>query len=319
MSFEHWQKNLAGEKPEIHENEPQCGFYKMRYPKDGPWLPVAIFMHAEKGMICRVGPQERDPVSVWTWCAKHPVSKDDAKVAFETGRWPGDVDIGHNSGGVDLVLEIEDACAQALDWLAKNGIKTKVDADMAANYRATLLALKKRAEETHAKEKAPHLQAGRDVDKKYKPLIDATDKAGATLRIELGKYLAAEEAKARAEAEAARKAEEARVRAEMEKQAIERAKRMQEDPIATLTEPMPPLPVMQAAPPPVKVTAGGQRGRVTGLKDQTTYEVVDHDKALAFFAQHEDVIELVKSLATKVGKTGVAIPGVEKKVERVAA
>lgn len=319
MTFTHWQSNLDGKKPEIHENEPQCGFYKMREGKDGPWLPVAIFMHAEKGMVCRVGPQEREVLKVWTWCAKHPVSRDDAKVAFETGNWPGDVTVGHNSGALDLSDEIEDACAQALDWLRKNGIKTKVDADMAANYRASLLALKKRAEDTHAKEKAPHLQAGRDVDKKYKPLIDATEKAGATLRTELGKYLAAEEAKARAEAEAARKAEEARVRAEMERIAAERAKKMQEDPIAALTEPQPELPVMPAAPAPVKVTAGGQRGRVTGLKDQTTYEVVDHAKALAFFAQHEDVVALVKSLATKVGKTGVAIPGVEKKTERVAA
>lgn len=316
--YAYWRDALAGKAPAINADAPQCGFYKMRDGKGGPWLPVAIF-EKEGVLICRVGADQRPPLTVWTWCADNPVSKEDAKAAFETGRWPGDVDIGHNSQALSLPEEVEEACKQALDWLRKNGIKSQTDADMAANYRASLLALKKRAEDAHKTEKAPHLAAGRAVDEKYKPVIDTADKAGATLRVELGKFLAAEEAKARAIAEEQRKADEARVRAEMQKQAEERAKKMQADPIAALTEPEPPLPVMAPPPPPPRVSAGGQRGRVTGLKTETIYEVVDHDKALAFFAQHDDVKALIQALAKKAGKAGLAVPGVEKKIERVAA
>ena len=79
-------------------------------------------------------------------------------------------------------------------------------------------------------------------------------------------------------------------------------------------------PATVAPPPePVKVQAGGQRGRKTGLREVTKYIVTDHTKALAFFAESEDVKELVSELAERASKAGVAVPGVEKRIEEVAA
>jgi hypothetical protein len=317
-AYTYWREALAGTFGPISPDYPQLGRYRMRKGKAGPYQPVAIFMQ-DGAVKAAVGKDFVDPLTIWTWCADKPVSEADYKQALATGSWPGDINIGHNSGNLSLKEEIEERASRALEWLAKNGIKTKVDADTAANYRAALLELKKRAETEHKTEKAPHLEAGKRVDAKYKPLIETADGAGATLRTELGKYLAKVEAEERAKADAARKAEADRVRAEMEKQAIALAKRMQEDPIAALTEPKPELPVMQAPPEPVKVQAGGQRGRVTGLKTVTSYVVVDHVKALAFFADSEDVRQLVASMATKASKAGVSVPGVERKEERVAA
>ena len=139
------------------------------------------------------------------------------------------------------------------------------------------------------------------------------------MRAELGKYLAKVEAEERAKAEAARRVEAERIRKEQERIAAERAQKMQDDPIAALTEPEPPMPVMPAAPEPVKVQAGGQRGRATDMKPVTTYVVTDYAKALAFIATNEEIVELVNKLAAKAGKAGVPVPGVERREERVAA
>ena len=76
---------------------------------------------------------------------------------------------------------------------------------------------------------------------------------------------------------------------------------------------------MPAAPEPVKVQAGGQRGRKTGLRTIVRYHVSDHTKALAFFAESEDVRELVQKLADRASKAGVSVPGVERIEEKVAA
>ena len=72
-------------------------------------------------------------------------------------------------------------------------------------------------------------------------------------------------------------------------------------------------------PEPVKIQAGGQRGRKTGLREVTRYIVTDHGKALAFFAESEDVRELIAKLAERASKAGVAVPGVETNSEEVAA
>lgn len=318
-AYAYWRDACAGTFGPISPDDPQPGRYRMRKGKGGPYLPVAIFRNAKGELVAAVGKDFVDATTIWTWCADKPVSEADYKVALSTGKWPGDIDIGHNSGDLSLKEEIEDRASTALEWLATNGIKTKVDADTAANYRAAMLELKKRAETEHKAEKAPHLEAGKRVDTKYKPLIETADGAGATLRTELGKYLAKVEAEENARKRAAYDAEQAAIKAKWLAEAAERVKKMERDPIAALTDPEPELPVLPVAPEPVKVSAGGQRGRVTGLKTVTSYVVVDHAKALAFFADHEDVRDVVEALAKKAGKAGVTVPGVERKEERVAA
>lgn len=316
--YAYWRNACKGKFAPISADKPELGRYRMRKGKDGPWQPVAIFV--QDGVVkAAVGKEFVDPLTIWTWCADKPVIEDDYKTALATGKWPGDIDIGHNSGDLSLKEEIEERASLALEWLATNGIKTKVDADMAANYRAALLELKKRAEAEHKTAKAPHLEAGRKVDATYKPLIDTVDGAAATVRAELGKYLAKVEAEETAKRRAAYEAEQDAIKAKWLAEAAERAKKMERDPIAALTDPEPVLPELPAAPEPVKVKAGGQRGRVTSLKTVVSYVVTDHAAALAFFADNEDVKQLIASLATKASKAGVTVPGVERKEERVAA
>lgn len=316
-----WRDALDGKEQAIDADTPQCGFFKIRDGKDGPWLPVMIRMDGDT-MRCRVADDSSaDPHKIWTWCAKNPISKEDAKVAFETGNFPGDApaSIGDNSGDLSLAEQIKDYASQALAWLRKAGIKDAATKDRAANYRAELLRLSKEADAQRVAEKKPHDDAAKAVQAKWKPLTDEADAAAEELREALTAFMTAEKRAAEKAAREKYEAEQraaAAARAEVEAQ---RAKLMRDDPIAALTSPEPELPPAPSPPEPVKIQAGGQRGRKTGLREVTRYVVTDHKAALAFFADGEHVRDFIQSLAEKACKAGVAVPGVEKKIEEIAA
>jgi hypothetical protein len=314
--FQFWRDAVAGKPVVINEGAPQSGYYKTRTRKDGPWAPVAIWTVNGK-QVCRVGNEQRDPASVWVFCAGHPVSKDAAKHAFETGTWPGDApEIGHNSGDLSLAEQITEYASMALAWLKKTGIKDKVTADTAANYRAKLNELKKEADNARTTEKAPHMAAAKAVDDKWRvPIAEATA-AAEDIRAALTQFMVAEEKRLKEEQEKARKEE--RIATERARIEAERAEKMRVDPVAAMTDPEPELP-MPTAVEPVKVQAGGQRGRKTGLKTVTVYEVTDYEAALAHVKNHPDVVAAVEKVAKAQAKTGASVPGVEAKQEKVAA
>ena len=319
--FDWWEKAVAGEPVEITPDCPMSGFYRMRRHKDGPWLPAMIRMH-DGVLRCRVGDNSSaDPYEVWTYCAGNPMSKKAVAYAFQNGgRWEGDAPhIGDNSGGSSLAEQIKEYAAQAVSWLRKSGVTDEKSKDMAANYRSELLRLNKEADTQREAEKRPHDDASKAVQAKWKPLLDASKNAADEIRDALTDFMTAEKRRLEAEQRAKWEAEQraiAAARAEIEAQ---RAKALADDPIAALTSPEPELPMVPTPPTPVKVQAGGQRGRKTGLREVTRYVVTDHKAALTFFCEHDDVRELIAKLAERAGKAGVNVPGVEKKIEEVAA
>lgn len=38
---------IAGLQPPIHEGQPECGWFKRRIVKGGPWVPVEVFVRRE--------------------------------------------------------------------------------------------------------------------------------------------------------------------------------------------------------------------------------------------------------------------------------
>lgn len=316
-----WRDALAGKAPAIDVNSPQCGFYKKRDGKGGKWLPVMIRYDDIGELRCRVADDSAaDPFDVWTWCAGNPISKEDAKHAFEMGGFPGDApSIGDNSGELNLSEQIKEYADQALGWLRSNGVKSKTDSDKAANYRAELNRLAKEADSARELEKRPHDDAAKAVQLKWKPLVDQAKAAADEMRTALTVFLRDEEARLEAERHAKWQAEQKAITAAREAAEAEQAKLMRDDPIAALTSDPVELPDMPPPPEPVKVQAGGQRGRKTGLREITRYVVLDHAKALAFFADSSDVRELIQKLAERASKSGVAVPGVEARTEKVAA
>lgn len=316
--YSFWRDALAGKRVVISTNDPQPGYYSMKSGRDGTKLPVAIWRKNGE-LVCRVGNEMRDPHDVWTWCAERPVTKEAAKQAFQTGSWPGDVPIGHNSGTLTLEEEIGDTAAQAIAWLSKTPIADKTTSDMAANWRAKLLDLSKKADKQREAEKAPHLAASREVDAKYKPWIERATDAANKLRDALTQWMRVEEARQQAEARKKFEAERAAAEAERKRIEDERARQMFDDPIAALTSPEPELPIVPTMPEPVKVQSGGQRGRKAGLRTITRYVVTDYALALEAVKDHEAVREAVEKVAAARAKAGVAVPGVERVDEKVAA
>ena len=313
--FQNWRDALAGNDVALHADVPHPGYYKMRKGKDGPWQPVAIW-RKDGELVCRVAGEMVDPMDVWTWCAKHPVAKDAARTAFATGAWPGD--IGHNSGDLSLADEIAEARTQAMGWLAKTPIADKVSADMAANYRTRLLDLSKKADAERDAKVRPHLDAQKAINAEYKPLVDGAKADADTLRGALSKYLAAEEAKARAEAERKAREENARRMAEYQRQQEEARKAAAEKHATELPMPLePPAPVF-VAPEPVKVQAGGQRGKKASLRTVMRYEVEDYAAALEWAKDHPDVRQAVEKVACATARLGNKVPGVRGYEEKVA-
>lgn len=312
--YQWWRDAIAGNVGEIHADHPQSGYFKIRDGKDGPWLPVAIWQDANGDLKCRVADKSEDALRIWTWAAKNPVEKNAAKIAFETGAFPGDVP--RNSGELTLTEEIADAVEQAQEWLSKNKITDKVSSDTAANWRQRLLDLAKKADKQRESEKRPHDEAAKAVQAKWKPSIDAAEDAADSLRSALTQYMRAEEARQRAEAEVKRKAAEEEARKQRE--AAETARREAE----AKNLPPPPEPEdvpLPFEPEPVKVQAGGQRGRKTGLRTVTTYVVTDLEAAWNATKHLQSVRDAVEKAAAAMAKAGATVPGVEKREERVAA
>lgn len=309
--FNHWRSALEGNPGPISADEPQCGYYRKRQSKDGPWIPVAIWMHAEQGMVCRVGKEMKEPLDVWTWVAKNPVKKEDAKIAFDTGTWPGDApsvasqDIGANnppSAITDLIpLEIEAADA----WLAKvKTITTQEHADIASNRVANLRDLRKKADAEHTAEKAPHLAAGRAVDAKFR-IREDLDPPVKRLLAAITVFQNAERARLQKIADD----RAAKERAEWEKQQAT---------TNTLDELLNPPPPPKAAAP-VKIKSGGASGKAISLRTVKIATITDYDKALAALKDHPDLKALVQTLCDRACKAGVPLAGVEYSTQQVAA
>ena len=313
--FQNWREALAGNDVALHADIPQPGYYKLRRGKDGPYQPVAIW-RKDGNLVGRVAGEMVDPLSVWTWCADKPVSKDAAKQAFETGAWPGDVAIGHNSGDMSLADEIADARLQAIMWLKKTGVTDKTTMDMAANYRARLLDLSKKADAERDAKVRPHLDAQREINGIYKPLVDGAKADADKIRDALSKYMAAEDAKARAAAAEVARIENEKRMAEYQRQQEEARKAAAETHATELLMPVQ-APVF-VAPAEVKVQAGGQRGKKASLREITRYQLSDYAAALAHVKDHPDVIAAVEKVAFAQARAGAQVPGVSSFIEKVA-
>lgn len=84
-----WHRRaLAGERPPVLEDEPQCGWFRLRLVRLGPWCPARIWMEQEidpeTGELCadetlraEVLGQPRDPRRLWLSVAGKPIDEGD--------------------------------------------------------------------------------------------------------------------------------------------------------------------------------------------------------------------------------------------------
>lgn len=207
--YTYWHDALSGQFGPVHENDPQCGYYRMRQGKNGPWLPVAIWYDDSGTLLCLKAAIHVNPHDVWTWVCRNPVSYEIYVSVAEKGKgWPDDIGggtetsssvngVGHNSSGVyeaeSLLEEIEALSKSATGWLETvASITTQGDADKGANYAERFASLETRAEEVRTFEKRPSLEEGRKIDGRWKRVIAGASEGKARMKKAIEPYLLSE-------------------------------------------------------------------------------------------------------------------------------
>lgn len=204
-AFRYWELALAGRAdlwdgpdPLMHP-EPQQGYYKARM-KDGSWEPVAITTtYGENARLVAIRGAHRVTVpaeDAWTYCGANPVSYEAYKTAFETGRFPGEIEmpgIGHNSGDdrTGLVREnllyltgkVEKILAGLADDLSR------AQADELANFRDAINGYRKEADAMRKKACEAWIAAQKAENANWQPYLTAADEATGAIKAKLKPYL----------------------------------------------------------------------------------------------------------------------------------
>jgi hypothetical protein len=204
--FAWWQDAIAGRTGPIHENDPQSGYYRMRRGKGGEWIAVAIWRD-DIGQLVAVTDeggttQDVDPLTVWTWCCRNPVSYE-TWLSVTEGRepWPDDISEPPALANADPLTQI----AETIEALAREAsrdldgadlVADKAARDRASNYATRLTELAKEADTERDREKRPHLEAGREIDARWRPVIERGRDEARRLKDVVGDALKAIKAKA---------------------------------------------------------------------------------------------------------------------------
>jgi len=174
--YEWWRIALDGGKiggPQlpVHDGQPQCGFYRKRARKGGPFVPVAIFPHGD-GLVATVGTQSINPEEVWTYCCQHPVSEQAYRVALTSGMWPDEDCHIIKEGPLYYADDFLESIAAAEVGIGDyDVIESDKQAARAQSLRSKLLELHREADKLRQEEKAPHLAAGKAVDERWREPI----------------------------------------------------------------------------------------------------------------------------------------------------
>lgn len=289
----------------VSENDPQPGFYRKRV-KHGSDIPVAIW-HTDDGLIVAlVGNEPVDPFEIWSWVCSWPISEEVYRDVAENGKqWPGSdpvvteqvASVGHNSGAVDeaeAFADQVDAAEKGKDAYAKIADDEQLAA--AQSLRSRLLELAGEGEKKHKKEKEPHLEAGRAVDKAWLPNVKRARAAADFIRSAMGAF---ETEKLRKQ----RQIEADRLAAEIAARKAEEAKNPAQQPPAPPVEPEP----VAAAPTPIR----GSYGRAASVSVvNVVTAITDQDALYQFLRNHPDLQNCMFDLAKRAVAKGHTVPGV---------
>jgi len=86
-----WRAAIAGRDVPRHDGLPEAGWYKYRAVKQGPFIPVSIWLEqeicqvtgelmADEVMRCEAFGQSRNPETIWTYLRPIPRAEYDALV-----------------------------------------------------------------------------------------------------------------------------------------------------------------------------------------------------------------------------------------------
>ncbi|TBB27298.1 hypothetical protein ELH48_09115 [Rhizobium ruizarguesonis] len=327
-----WQNALAGNIGPIHDGDPQQGYYRTRF-KDKPWEPVAIWFEDGKWHAMRADRQV-DASDIWTWCCRNPITYEAYTKAIEGAGWDDEPEapaIGHNLPSDPFeALQVEFAAErEQAEAFMKKPITTQAEADRAAIWSKRLSTIAKKATDLHKVEKQPHLDAGRNVDNKWRELKEEPDAISKKLKRHMDAFLQEEarkererQAAARAEADRIqREADAARVAAEKaaakndndaaaiaaQNNAIAEAERLAQQAAAAERD-------AQA-----RNASAGRTGAKVSLRTFVFAEITDFDALLMALKDRPEIKEVVDTLANRAARSGVELAGMAIRSEQRAA
>jgi len=284
-----WQDRLAGRPTQIDPSTPRAGFYRMSskavYGARKTFKPVAYWPNGNGSLNCRVGDENisfQRGEELWPYVANNPVSEDAyRKVAEGNEAWPDEhllVPMGDNLPPADDSWEgLRDAViplAEDAERRLKGGpVEDQDEADRYGNLADRLQELAKLIKAAKDAERKPHDEALVTIQKRWAPL-ELMSESYKNLKYKLLQpWASQEDARKRAEAEAA----------------------------VAAGEPV--------SPESARRTRVGTRGRAMTLRKTKHAEITDYAMCLAHFAQSEDVKSLIQTLANRAVRAGFEVPG----------
>lgn len=294
----------------IHANEYQLGYYRTRR-KDGPWEPVGIYPD-DRGVDLgfRGGRPVNDIQELFLWSCRYPISYEAYVDALE-GKPFADEDetvsaqvakAGHNSAGIDEAEELKDQIESAKAGI--DAYKTIISDEQSAkalSLRNRLNELSSQADKKREALKRPHLEAGKEIDAHWQPLVKGAKEAANTLRSSMEAW---ETKKLHEQRKREREAEQARIAAEQAAAAA--AAKLQGD-TAVLEAPAPAL-----APAPAPAPIKAAYGKAASVKVSVVVkDVTDYAALAVYMSNHPDCQDLLRKLAQRALDAGrTNIPGI---------
>lgn len=294
----------------VHDSDPRQGYFRVRYGKDKPFEPVAIWKDEDGKWLAYRSGREVNAEAIWTSCCRNPVTHAAYLAAVDGKGWPDDdkvvalqvvpaePSIGDNSGEVDQSETLKDQIDAALAGMtAYAKVSDDETAAKALSLRNRLNELSGQAEKIRVKQKEPHLEAGKAVDAKWQPLVKSAKAGADKVRDAIGSW---ETEKLRRQREADRKAEDAR-------RAAEEAAREHQGDTAVIDAPANVAPA-ETAPAPIKASYG----KAASVSVKNVVKDVTDWKALAIYmCEHpvmQDTLRTLAQRALDAGRTN--IPGI---------
>ncbi|TBZ84202.1 hypothetical protein E0H53_22090 [Rhizobium leguminosarum bv. viciae] len=327
-----WQNALAGTIGPIHDGDPQQGYYRTRF-KDKPWEPVAIWFEDGKWHAMR-GDRQVDASDIWTWCCRNPITYEAYTKAIEGAGWDDEPEapaIGHNLPSDPFeALQIEFAPErEQAEAFMKKPITTQAEADRAAIWSKRLSTIAKKATDLHKVEKQPHLDAGRNVDNKWRELKEEPDAISKKLKRHMDAFLQ-EEARKERERQAAARLEADRIQREADaaRVAAEKAAAKNDNDAAAVAaqnnaiaeaERLAAQAAQAERDAQARNASAGRTGAKVSLRTFVFAEITDFDALLMALKDRAEIKEVVETLANRAARSGVKLAGMAIRSEQRAA
>ena len=308
--YEWWRNALAGNVGPIHDGEPQSGFYRSKSKNKQTGAvshnAIAYWRNDAGDLKCQINGKpvdEQRALEQWTFCCRNPITFDlHRDVVMSGNQWPDTNEVVErlsNNPPADDSIESISERIQELSREANKLIEAGAAGDQNAADRASDLAnsfgeMETKVGKLHQVEKAPVLQAGREIDAKWFALRDIAKELKAKIKaVVVTPYLRKKDDEARA------------ARAAAEKAARDAAMAGKPTPQPTVA-------------PPARTMAGSSK-RSVSLRTYYSAQIEDRAALLTSQKDHPEVVAVLQKIADAAASKQIALPGCKVVEERRAA